>query len=99
MIDEGCTHPSQPITADCDIRQMFPPVEPVSLDPPMYVKFTYRDEWRHIPEREVYPAWTLSDVALAALAFRKRYESSGTLVVFETTVLIDWQIWGELPEE
>lgn len=97
-LDEGCPHTSQPVTADCDIRPMLPPVDPVSLDPPMFIKFSFRDEWRHIPEKENYPAWTLSDVAIAAIGFREKYKSFGPLVVFKTTDLIDWIIWGELPE-
>jgi hypothetical protein len=44
-IDGGCTHPALPSTDDCDIRPTLPVVESISLDPPMYVKFTYREEW------------------------------------------------------
>jgi len=96
-LDEGCTHPGQPATDDCDIRKMLPKVEPVSLDPPMYVKFSYRDEWIHIPANEIYPAWSGNDIALAATAFRKMHGSDGCLVVFSTTDLIDWKMVGEIP--
>jgi hypothetical protein len=100
-MDKGCIHPSQPAPKDCDILPLLPVVESVSLelDPPMYVKFTYRDEWRYIPGKEIYPVWTEIDFALAAITFRKIHDSNGALVVFRTLDLIDWIVWGVLPEE
>jgi hypothetical protein len=73
--------------------------EEVSLDPPVYMKFTYRDEWRHIPEKEVFPIWTTYDFKLAVYAFREIHQSQGALTVFATEDLIDWKIWGEVSVE
>ena len=96
--DDECTHPSAPEPEDCDILPTLPPIEEISLYPPMYVRFTYRDEWKHIPEDEVYPVWTEMDIATSAFAFRKRHQSQGALVAITTTDLIDWKVFGEIEE-
>jgi hypothetical protein len=96
-IDEGCINPSVPSIDDCDILPTLPKVEQMSLNPPMYVRFTYLNEWRHIHAKEVYPVWTEMDFGFAAIAFRKAHESDGALMVFKTTDCIDWDIWGEIP--
>jgi hypothetical protein len=96
---EGCGHPSAPSPEDCDILPALPKVEEIKLDPPMYVRFSYRDEWRHIPANEVYPVWTEMDFGFAANTFREIHGSNGALTVFSTMNSIDWKVWGELPEE
>ena len=96
--DEGCINPSAPSPEDCDILPSLPKIEEINIDAPMYVRFTYKDEWRHIPVNEVYPAWTEMDIAFAAITFRKKHESNGALMVFSTSDSIDWNIWGVFPE-
>ena len=95
----GCVHPSAPTPAKCDILPGLPAVEGIPLDPPMFVRFTYRDEWRHIPANEVFAVWTEMDFGVAANTFRDLHGSNGALMVFSTTDSMDWKIWGELPEE
>ena len=97
--DEGCVNQSAPSPDDCDILPSLPKVEEIKLDPPMYVRFTYKDEWCHIPANEVYPVWTEMDIAMAAIVFRKIHGLNGALMVFNTTDSIDWKVWGEFPEE
>ena len=82
---EGCVHPSAPTPVDCDILPALPAVEEIPLDPPMYVRFSYRDEWRHIPANEVFPVWTEMDFGFAAYTFREIHGSNGALTVFSTT--------------
>ena len=66
---------------------------------PLYMKFSYRDEWKHIPVREVFPIWTLDDFKFSVYAFREKHESQGALVVFATDDLIEWWKWGEVPAD
>jgi hypothetical protein len=40
----------------------------------------------------------VDDFKWAVFAFRKRHESQGALTIFATEDLIDWSIWGEIPE-
>jgi hypothetical protein len=51
------------------------------------------------PEKEIFPVWTEIDFTIAATTFRKVHDSDGVLMVFRTLDLIDWIVWGVLPEE
>jgi hypothetical protein len=90
---EGCTHPGAPAPEECDLYDMFPVTDNTAPEPPMYVKFTYEEEWRHIPAYEVFPVWIESDINRAALVFQKKHSSKGKLVVFVTeNGGIDWKV-------
>ena len=51
---------------------------------------------------ETFPVWTADDFGFAVHAFRERHESegetTGALIAFRTRDLIDWEVWGEVPE-
>jgi len=94
----GCVHPSAPTPEDCDILPVLPKIKNIPINPPMYVRFSYRDEWCHIPANEVFPVWTEMDFGIAANTFREIHGSNEALVVFLTLDSIEWDIWGELPE-
>lgn len=96
---EGCTHPSAPLIAECDILPCLPREEKEPMpEHPMYMRFTFRDEWRHMPANEVFPIWTLDDFKFAIYAFRELHKSQGALVAFITEDLIDWKVWGNVPD-
>lgn len=90
--NDGCINPSQPLAEDCSIRRHLPRDKTHPIKPKMYFKFTFRDQWRHIPCDEMYPAWNDDEVFLAAFAFRKRHGPGGALVVFRTFDLIKWEM-------
>lgn len=69
---------------ECDLYDIFPVTDNTAPDPPMFVKFTYADEWWHIPADEMYPVWIKSDIARAAVGFQKRHDLRGKLVAFVT---------------
>lgn len=85
--------------SECDLAKIFLQSEEKEAIPfaPLYMKFTYKDEWRHIPMDEVYPVWTLDDFRWAVYVFRERHESQGTITVFATEDLVDWWVWGKIP--
>jgi hypothetical protein len=60
--------------------------------------FTFRGEWRYIPENEIFSVWTEFDLAMAAPRFKKKHESDGSLIAFWTTDLIEWEILGTITE-
>jgi len=91
--DEGCTHPGAPLPDECDLYDMFPVTDNTAPEPPMYVKFTYADEWRHIPADEVFPVWIENDIHRAAVVFQRKHGSKGKLVVFVTeNGGVDWRV-------
>jgi hypothetical protein len=91
--DEGCTHPGTPLPDECDLYDMFPVTDNTAPEPPMFVKFTYADEWRLIPADEVLPVWIESDINLAALVFQRKHSSKGKLIAFVTeNGGIDWKV-------
>jgi hypothetical protein len=97
--DEGCTHPGAPAPDECDLFDMFPVTDNTAPEPPMYVKFTYADEWRHIPSNETFSVWTEFDLAMAAQGFQRRHGSDGSLIVFCTSDLIEWKVLGTITEK
>jgi len=87
------SHPSE-----CDLAKIFSPLkQEADPQPPLFIKFSYRNEWRHIPLEEIYPIRSLDDVWLAIDVFRERHESQGELVVFATYDLINWCVCGKIP--
>jgi hypothetical protein len=92
---ESCNY-SDP--TECDLAEIFPvPEKPRYSRALLYMKFSYLDEWRHIPEDEVYTITPLDDVTKAVAAFRERHGSQGTLMVFATDDLVEWWVWGYIP--
>jgi hypothetical protein len=92
---ESCNY-SDP--SECDLAEIFPaPEKPYYPLAPLYMKFSYLDERRYIPEDEIYPVWTIEDLKQTVCVFRERHESQGTLMVFATDDLIDWWVWGYIP--
>jgi hypothetical protein len=94
---EGCNY-SDP--SECDLAKIFPASaseKPYYQPALLYIKLSYLDEWRHIPEDEVYTIWTAYDFEQAVYAFRERHGSHGTLMVFATEDFIEWWIWGYVP--
>jgi hypothetical protein len=49
---EVCTHPGAPFPDECDLCDIFTVTDNTAPDPPLYMKFTYAKEWRHIPADE-----------------------------------------------
>jgi hypothetical protein len=96
-IDNECTHPAYPVPEDCDILPLLP--EEIAPEPPLYAKFSFTEEWRHIPSDEVYPIWTDFDLVMSAQVFRERHQSKGPVMVFSTSDLIDWKILGQMTED
>jgi hypothetical protein len=84
--------------SECDLAKLLPvPEKPYFPFAPLYMKFIYLDEWRYIPEDEIYPVWTIEDLKQTVCVFRERHKSQGTLMVFATDDLIDWWKWGYIP--
>lgn len=84
---------------ECDLKPLFPISISNSVPwAPLYVKFSYLDEWRHIPLDEKYPIGTVDDFEGARDSFRERHGSKGSLVVFYTSDQIEWKNWGEIQE-
>jgi hypothetical protein len=94
---EGCHHTNP---EECDLRQLFPiNLKSKESWAPLYVRFTYKNLWRHIRPEETFAIWTTDDFGFAMHTFREMHQSPGALVVFCTVDLIDWKIWGEVPAE
>lgn len=92
-LNEGCIHPGAPLPDECDLYDMFPVTDNTAPEPPMFVKFTYENEWRHIAADEVFPVWIESEINRAALVFQRKHGSMGKLVVFVTeNGGVDWKI-------
>jgi hypothetical protein len=64
---------------------------------PLYMKFGYKYEWRHLPLEEFYPIWTVDDFKQAINIFRKRHGSQGELIVYATEDFVEWWEWGKVP--
>lgn len=81
--------------SECDLAVFFKAEKTQENWAPLYVRFTYRDEWRHVPIEENYPIWTVDDFGTAMRIFRERHESQGTLIAFITEDTIEWKMLGE----
>jgi hypothetical protein len=64
---------------------------------PLCIKFSYLDEWRHIPAEERYEVAEDHDFERAVRVFRERHGSQGTLMVFATENMVEWWVWGYVP--
>ncbi len=57
----------------------------------MLLKFSYTDQWRHIPMEEVYTA-TPAESENALWTFRERHECHGPVILFSSEDGIEWAI-------
>jgi hypothetical protein len=84
--------------SECDLVSILAaPEKPCYRKSLLYMKFSYLDEWRHLPGDEFYAIATADDFERAVHAFRERHGSPGTLMVFATEDLIEWWVWGYVP--
>jgi hypothetical protein len=94
---DGCPFHSDP--SECDLAELLPAEkDPYFTPAPLYVRFTYRDEWRHVPEDETFSMFSEFDLSMAARGFQNKHQSNGALIVFCTSDLIEWEILGTITE-
>jgi hypothetical protein len=62
------------------------------------VTFSLKDELRQISRDEVYSIWTKHNLEISAKLFREA-SISGALIALLTEEMIEWKVWGEIPEE
>ncbi len=62
----------------------------------MQIKFSYKNEWRHIPYEEIYEVLSEFELNEAVSQFRERHDSHGTVVIFGSENNgLDWKVIGE----
>lgn len=58
----------------------------------MLLKFTYLDQWRHIPRDEQWEVRSDTDSAIALQEFREKHESYSPVMVFCSEDGNEWKI-------
>jgi len=82
---DGCPLHSDP--EECDLAELLPAEkEPYFTPAPLYVRFTFRDEWRHIPGNETFSIFSEFDLAMAANAHESRLTDLTNLLFIIRTI-------------
>ena len=61
----------------------------------MEIKFSYKNEWRHLPYEEIYEAQSEFEMNEAITQFRQRHDSYGAVLIFGSNDGLDWNVIGE----